>query len=165
MHHRYMHHGYIIMYHIFMYHRFMHHRRMHHRHRGGKGGVGQLCCLSAQRAQRTKSRGPMGLFFEVGARRTPRLLVFNNWIKRDICCWKSQIKLTLTPCLLINASSKQILIFFLKRRNTLNWGPTRISLPLSMKYLSFDPVSQLNGENRRDNNTECSSVHKYLSKI
>ena len=33
--------------------------------------------LSARRAQRTKSRGPKGLQLEVGARRAPRLLVFN----------------------------------------------------------------------------------------
>ena len=31
--------------------------------------------LSAQRARRTKSRGPQGLQLEVGARRAPRLLV------------------------------------------------------------------------------------------
>ena len=33
--------------------------------------------LSAQRARRTKSRGPKGLQLEVGARRAPKLLVFS----------------------------------------------------------------------------------------
>ena len=33
--------------------------------------------LSAQRARRTKSGGPKGLQLEVGARRAPRLLVWN----------------------------------------------------------------------------------------
>ena len=34
---------------------------------------------SARRARGTKSRGPKGLQLEVGARRAPRLLVFNIW--------------------------------------------------------------------------------------
>ena len=54
--------------------------------------------LGAQRAQRTKSRGPKGLQLEVGPRRAPRLLVIHNLQYLKLCYLSSFI--TAEPILL-----------------------------------------------------------------
>ena len=49
--------------------------------------------LGARRARRTKSRGPKGLQLEVGARRAPRLLVF------DICFYLHEMYYVSDGCM------------------------------------------------------------------
>ena len=62
--------------------------------------------LSARRARRTKSRGPKGLQLEVGARRAPRLLVYNNIAKKRYKPWC--IQLDICKKSLMNDASEQV---------------------------------------------------------
>ena len=107
MHHGYMHHGY--MYHEYMHHGYMHRGYLHHgyMHHIMDTWIIDTCIMDTsswvtrperpkgakdevKEARRARSR-PEGRTLEVGARRPPKLLVYNNCVvylssKKNLRC-------------------------------------------------------------------------------